>query len=288
MVDVRSWATPPPGGPRRPHCRHEPRTSRCRRPAANASLARRSRAAPRHAPAEPARICACNGRSGRGGARSDPSAHLLEEGTMLKQAMALLAPVALIVAASACGSPSSSATGEDEQGNRVESTSSAVRQGGTGGGDQGGGNTRGPSGGGVVGAGNVPGPSGGAGGGGGNVPGPGLGGGGPGGNVPVPGGGAFGGRGDHGPGHHEHGGGGGYGRGGHEHGPWGARSHRGWVHGRWAPGWGWSNGQWILGGTSQLTCVSDADCIGPLGPGVAVCSYDPTIALGYCIAPSWY
>jgi hypothetical protein len=55
----------------------------------------------------------------------------------------------------------------------------------------------------------------------------------------------------------------------------------------WAPGWGWSHGVWVAGGTGQYTCVTDVDCAGPLGTGVAVCSYDPAVALGYCVGPSW-
>jgi hypothetical protein len=62
---------------------------------------------------------------------------------------------------------------------------------------------------------------------------------------------------------------------------------RGWVGGRWAPGWGWSGGRWIVGGGAQYTCVTNLDCVGPLGSGVAICSYDPAVALGYCVAPSW-
>ncbi len=62
---------------------------------------------------------------------------------------------------------------------------------------------------------------------------------------------------------------------------------RGWVGGRWAPGWGWSGGRWIVGGGAQYTCVTNLDCAGPLGPGVAVCSYDPAVALGYCVSPGW-
>jgi hypothetical protein len=63
---------------------------------------------------------------------------------------------------------------------------------------------------------------------------------------------------------------------------------RGWVGGRWAPGWGWSHGVWVVGGTGQYPCVSDIDCAGPLGPSVAVCDYEPTLGLGQCVAPNWY
>jgi hypothetical protein len=58
-------------------------------------------------------------------------------------------------------------------------------------------------------------------------------------------------------------------------------------HGRWSPGWGWKDGRWIIGGTVQYTCVTDTDCIGPLGAGVAVCSFDPAVAIGFCIAANW-
>jgi hypothetical protein len=63
--------------------------------------------------------------------------------------------------------------------------------------------------------------------------------------------------------------------------------HRGWVNGRWAPGWGWSGGRWIVGGVTQISCVVDDDCMASLGAGVAVCSYDPSVALGYCVGASW-
>lgn len=62
---------------------------------------------------------------------------------------------------------------------------------------------------------------------------------------------------------------------------------RGWVSGRWAPGWGWSNGVWVVGGGSQYSCRVDDDCIGPLGRGVAICDFDPDIGLGQCVAPNW-
>ena len=79
------------------------------------------------------------------------------------------------------------------------------------------------------------------------------------------------------------------GRGGEFHGGEGrGRGHRhGRVDGRWAPGWGWSNGIWIEGGTGQYPCVSDNDCAGPLGPSVAICDFNPTVGLGQCVSPSW-
>jgi hypothetical protein len=63
---------------------------------------------------------------------------------------------------------------------------------------------------------------------------------------------------------------------------------RGWVGGAWAPGWGWRNGVWVVGGTGQYSCVHDIDCAGPLGPGVAVCDFEPSLGLGQCVAPNWY
>jgi hypothetical protein len=131
----------------------------------------------------------------------------LEE-TMLKRGIAWVTPVAVIVAASACGGTPSSTAGEEETGQ----ASSADKPGGAHGGDF------------------------------------------------------------HGDGDRDHHGG----------------VHHGWFGGRWVPGnWGWANGQWVVGGGVQYTCVVDDDCVGPLGPGVAVCSYDPMVALGYCIAPNW-
>ncbi len=222
---------------------------------------------------------------------------------MLKQHVALLAPFALIVASTACGGASST-TGEDGQGQtqankadnteQVATSQSDLRPGGEHGeGAQGGGGERG----GVV-------PGGGERGGerGGVVPGGGERGGERGGVVPgggerggerggvVPGGGERGGeRGGVVPGEGERGGerGGVFGGRGERRGERGEGFRHGWVNGRWAPGWGWSHGQWIVGGGDQYTCVSDPDCAGPLGPGVAICSYDPTVALGYCIAPNW-
>lgn len=64
--------------------------------------------------------------------------------------------------------------------------------------------------------------------------------------------------------------------------------YRGWSNGRWAPGWGWANGTWVVGGGAQYSCVVDADCVGAVGPNVAVCDFDPTVNLGYCVAPTWY
>jgi hypothetical protein len=158
---------------------------------------------------------------------------------MLKQTLASLAPVALIVVATACGGASSSTTEEDEQGTpqasgadttgdgvadeQVERSESEIRRGGA-----------------------------------------------------VRGGAVVGGRGVVAGGRGVVAGGRGV-----------VVGRRGWVGGRWAPGWGWVNGQWIAGGAGQYTCVTDLDCVGPLGPNVAVCSYDPALALGYCIAPNW-
>jgi hypothetical protein len=62
---------------------------------------------------------------------------------------------------------------------------------------------------------------------------------------------------------------------------------RGWVNGVWAPGWGWANGAWVSGATVQYSCMTDDDCAAQLGPGVAVCSYEPTYNQGQCVAPGW-
>jgi hypothetical protein len=176
------------------------------------------------------------------------------EDTMLKR-FSLLAPCALIVAASACGGESLSTTGEDEQ----VPTQAQVRGGQGGGGDMRGGEIQGGEGRG----GEFPG---GAGRGGEGRGGEGRGGEGRGGE----------GRGGEGRG--------GEGRGGEGHG----RGHRhGWVDGRWAPGWGWSNGVWIEGGTGQYSCVTDADCFRTLGPDVAICDFEPTVGLGQCVSPNW-
>jgi hypothetical protein len=43
-----------------------------------------------------------------------------------------------------------------------------------------------------------------------------------------------------------------------------------------------------VGGTVQYSCVTDVDCDATLGPGVAVCDFEPTVGLGQCVAPNWY
>jgi hypothetical protein len=63
---------------------------------------------------------------------------------------------------------------------------------------------------------------------------------------------------------------------------------RGWVNGRWAPGWGWNRGVWVAGGAAQYSCVTDVDCAAALGPGVAVCDFEPLVGLGQCVAPNWF
>jgi hypothetical protein len=63
---------------------------------------------------------------------------------------------------------------------------------------------------------------------------------------------------------------------------------RGWVNGRWAPGWGWNQGVWVVGGTVQYPCTTDFDCAVTLGPRVAVCDFEPTVGLGQCVAPNWF
>jgi hypothetical protein len=62
----------------------------------------------------------------------------------------------------------------------------------------------------------------------------------------------------------------------------------GWVNGSWNPGWGWNAGLWVVGGATQYSCVTDADCAATLGPGVAVCDFESTVGLGQCVAPNWY
>jgi hypothetical protein len=62
---------------------------------------------------------------------------------------------------------------------------------------------------------------------------------------------------------------------------------RGWVNGVWAPGWGWNRGVWVVGGGLQYSCTTDVDCAAQLGPGVAVCSFEPTVGLGQCVGPGW-
>jgi hypothetical protein len=59
------------------------------------------------------------------------------------------------------------------------------------------------------------------------------------------------------------------------------------VNGAWSPGWGWVGTRWVIGGTSQIRCFADLDCTAQLGPGVAVCMYEPLASLGYCVAPTW-
>ncbi|HEX8791462.1 MAG TPA: hypothetical protein VF765_10970 [Polyangiaceae bacterium] len=66
------------------------------------------------------------------------------------------------------------------------------------------------------------------------------------------------------------------------------RHHHGWINGSWSPGWGWSRGVWVEGGPEQISCVYDYDCDARLGPGVAVCDFDEAIGLGQCVAPDWY
>jgi hypothetical protein len=44
----------------------------------------------------------------------------------------------------------------------------------------------------------------------------------------------------------------------------------------------------VVGGTTQYSCVTDVDCAATLGPGVAVCDFEPIVGLGQCVAPNWY
>jgi hypothetical protein len=183
------------------------------------------------------------------------------EETMLKR-VALLAPFALIVAAASCAGESPS--GEDDQGApQANSVGEALT--GTGGGIKPPTGSVPPGGGGVVPPiGSVP-----PGGGGvvppiGSVP-PDVGVRPPIGSIP-PGGGVR-------PGV-------GWGR--------GRGFRRGWVNGRWAPGWGWNQGVWVVGGTIQYPCTTDFDCATILGPRVAVCDFEPMVGLGQCVAPNWF
>jgi hypothetical protein len=79
-----------------------------------------------------------------------------------------------------------------------------------------------------------------------------------------------------------------HGRPGSSHVVSGLHGRRGWVNGRWSPGWGWSRGVWVVGGTSQFECAADTDCIGPLGRDVAVCDFEPSVGLGQCVSPGWF
>jgi hypothetical protein len=43
-----------------------------------------------------------------------------------------------------------------------------------------------------------------------------------------------------------------------------------------------------VGGTVQYQCATDFDCDATLGPGVAVCDFEPAVSLGQCVEPNWY